>query len=308
MKNFLTALKLRQSSFILKLVPVSARMAPSILLIWPDGCSSVGRGPDNKADGVPYKHLQNYVVLLIILIGLFVPSILNASTTTTKTITSPPEFERLKYRISWQGLLKVGEGTISLQHKTKSYLLEMTAKSIRAFDLFFKVRDYFKSVVPEDFSSFSIYEKRIREGRYKRHDLVYYSPQEEKVTYKKNSEPMPELHASPPVFDPFSILFAYRFTCDKNHESCTLSATDGKHLDKVIIKKIKREKLEVPFGSFDSIKVQPIWERMHGVFRKKKGGHIYVWFDSRPPFIPLKMEAEIFIGKVVAVLIDYESH
>ncbi len=307
MKNFLTALKVRQSSFILKLVPVSARMAPPIVLPRPDGCSSVGRGPDNKADWVPYKDLQNYVALFIILIGLFVPSILYASTT-TKTITSPPEFERLKYRISWQGLLKVGEGTISLQHKTKSYLLEMTTKSIRAFDLFFKVRDYFKSVVPEDFSSFSIYEKKIREGHYKRHDLVYYSPQEEKITYRKNSEPMPELHASPPVFDPFSILFAYRFTCDKNHESCTLSATDGKHLDKVIIKKIKQEKLEVPFGSFDSIKVQPVWERMHGVFRKKKGGHIYVWFDSRPPFIPLKMEAEIFIGKVVAVLIDYESH
>lgn len=307
MKFFFTALNLIHTYCILKLVSVSARMAPAMLLARLGGCGYVGRGPDNRADGVPYKHLQNHVVLLLILISLFIPSILNASTT-TKTITSPPDFERLKYRISWQGLLKVGEGTISLQHSAKSYVLEMTAKSIRAFDLFFKVRDYFKSVLPEDFSSFSIYEKKIREGHYKRHDLVFYSPQTGKVTYIKNSEAMPELHASPPVFDPFSILFAYRFICDKYNEACTLSATDGKHLDKVIIKTIKREKLKVPFGSFDSIKVQPVWERMHGVFRKKKGGHVYVWFDSRPPFIPLKMEAEIFIGKVVAVLTDYESH
>ncbi len=212
-----------------------------------------------------------------------------------------PAHEDLEYNISWERVLRVGTGKITLKRTKDSYLLEMSAKSARFFDLFFKVRDQFRSIVPLDFSSFKLYEKRIREGRYRRHDYVTYDPLHGVVTYRKNGDPMPDLSVSPPVFDPFSILFAYRFTCPKD-SNCTLVATDGKHIDEVEVRLIKREEITVKAGTFSTIKVQPVWRRMQGVFRKKKGGHIYIWFEERPPYRPIKMEAEIFIGKIVAEL------
>lgn len=212
-----------------------------------------------------------------------------------------PSYERLDYNISWENILRVGTGKITLKRNNNSYLLEMTARSAKFFDLFFKVRDHFRSIVPLDFSSFRLFEKRIREGRYRRHDHITYDPEHGLVTYTKNGEPMPQLSIKPPVFDPFSILFAYRFTCSKD-ANCTLTATDGKHVDEVRVKLIKREKIKVKAGTFSTIKVQPVWRRMQGVFRKKKGGHVYIWLEAHPPYRPLKIEADIFLGKVVAEL------
>ena len=197
----------------------------------------------------------------------------------------------------------MGTGTIRMDQHNGYHILEMTARSARLFDLFFKVRDYFKSVVRPGFTSFQYYEKKIHEGKYRRHDQVWYDLDQHKITYKKNGELGSPHYAVPPIFDPLSALHAYRFLCPKEG-NCTLQATDGKRIDELTVIRLGEEQLNVGGRQYEAIKVMPVWQRMQGVFRKKKGGHVYVWFEKYPPFRPLKMEADIFIGKVVAKLVD----
>jgi len=216
---------------------------------------------------------------------------------------TPPYQERLMYRILFNGFFLVGKATIAFETKKDLYYLKMEAKSVNPVDVFFKVRDRFISKVAQDFKCFIFYEKRIREGGYKRHDIIHYN--KKTLTYIKNGKLKKKLKIPPPLFDPFSILYAYRFTCKKD-SICKIKATDGKKIEEVEVVPIKTEKIKIAAGVFEAIKVEPKWKKMKGVFRKKKKGHIYIWFTNDEKSIPLKVEASIFIGKIVGELVEFD--
>ena len=220
---------------------------------------------------------------------------------------SPPAFERLEYRLSWNRIISVGRGLLQMKGDGSTYLLTMTARSVRPIDFFFKIRDQFLCKVDRDFASFITYEKKVREGRYRRHDQVFYDRGSGKVVYIKNGEAEGEKLVPPPLYDPFSVLYAYRYRCALERP-CELLATDGRHLDKVTVIPKKRETVRVPAGRFRCWKVEPVWNRMQGVFRTRKGGYIHIWFTDDEYKIPVKMEAKIFLGKVVAELVRREMN
>ncbi len=199
----------------------------------------------------------------------------------------------------------MGKAAIHLKEEDNLIKLEMSARTVRPIDYLFKIRDRFYSELNSGLTYFLIYKKVVREGHYRRRDLVIYNPSTNIVTYERNGRPRGKIKIAPPLYDPFSILYAYRFMCDPSSE-CTLTATDGKHVDEVSVRPLKRERIKVPAGTFDTLKVEPRWKRMQGVFRTKRGGHIYVWFTNDQYRVPVKMEAEIFLGSVVGELIKWK--
>ncbi len=237
-------------------------------------------------------------IIIFFLFLWFVPTVLIAA--------EPSSFEHLEYRLSWNRILSVGRGSLEMENDGATYVLTMTARSVKPIDFFFKIRDWFRCRVSGNFTSFISYEKKVREGRYRRHDQVFYDQQTGKVVYVKNGKTEEEKKISPPLYDPFSVLYAYRYTCSLD-KPCELLATDGKHLDQVTIVPQKKETVKVPAGKFDCCKVEPVWKRMQGVFRTRKGGYIHIWFTDDEKRIPVKMEAKIFLGKVVAELVQCET-
>lgn len=212
-----------------------------------------------------------------------------------------PEEERLTYRILWNGVLVVGKSVLTLERHGGEYFLEMEARSVNPVDLFFTVRDRFFSRINAKLTSFIFYEKRVREGGYKRHDVIHYDEKENLLTYIKNGKLKKRIKLSPPIFDPFSVLYVYRFTCDEA-EACKIRTTDGKHVEEVEVVPLGVEKVKVAAGNFETVKVEPRWKKMRGVFKRKKGGHIFVWFTRDSKKLPVKVEAHIFLGKIVGEL------
>ncbi len=216
-----------------------------------------------------------------------------------------PVKEIFTYRITWNGIMPVGKASLKMERKGGIIAMEIKAKTINPVDVFFTVRDRFYASAPADLSSFTRYEKKLHEGKYRRHDLIMYDPSTGEVTYIKNGKKKAQWTHPPPLYDPFSILFAYRFLCAWD-KICRLPATDGKRLEEVEVVPIKEEKIKVAGTTFSAVKVEPRWRRMNGIFKKKKGGHVYVWFSKDKRRIPLKVEADIFLGKVTGVLHGWE--
>ncbi len=217
-----------------------------------------------------------------------------------------PKKEILTYRISWNKLIGIAKASIVMKRNQEVLTIEMKAKTVEPVDTFFSVRDYFFSSTIPDISSFLKYEKRIKEGHYHRHDEILYNPSTGKLVYYKNGKLKKEKTIPPPLYDPCSILYAFRFRCPPDKGTCTLPSTDGKRVEKIQVVSLAEEDVTVPAGSFHTFKVEPRWRKMNGVFRKKKGGHVYVWFTRDQRRIPVKVEVDIFLGKVVGELTGYE--
>jgi len=217
-----------------------------------------------------------------------------------------PQREILTYRISWNKLIGIAKASITMEKGEEVLTIKMKAKTVDPIDTFFSVRDYFFSSTTSDLSSFLRYEKRLKEGRYRRRDEVIYSPSTGELIYRKNGKLKSQKTVPPPLYDPCSILYAFRFRCSKESASCTIPSTDGKRVERIRVVPLAEETVKVPAGTFETIKVEPRWKKMKGVFRKKKGGHIYVWFTKDQRRIPVKVEVDIFLGKVVGELTGYE--
>ena len=217
-----------------------------------------------------------------------------------------PRKEVFTYRISWNRLIGIAKASIVMKRDKDVLTIEMKAKTVNPVDTFFSVRDYFFSSTTPEITSFLRYEKRLKEGHYRRHDEIIYNPSMGKLVYYKNGKLKKDKVIPPPLYDPCSILYAYRFRCPEKETGCILPSTDGRRVEKIQVVFLAEEEVKVPAGTFKTIKVEPRWKRMNGVFRKKKGGHVYVWFTEDQRHIPVKVEVDIFLGKVVGELTGYE--
>ncbi len=212
-----------------------------------------------------------------------------------------PREEAFTYRITWNKMMPVGEASLTMHRGEEVLSMEIKAKTIAPVDTFFSVRDRFFASAPKNLSAFLHYEKKLHEGKYRRHDIITYNPSTGLITYTKNGKKKTQWTHPPPLYDPFSILFAYRFLCSLD-KTCHLPTTDGKHTEEIEVVPIKQEEVKVAGKTFTTEKVEPRWKRMKGIFKKKKKGHIYIWFTKDQQRIPVKVEADIFLGKIVGTL------
>ncbi len=214
-----------------------------------------------------------------------------------------PKYEELRYVITWEGI-KVGEATISCQRWSGGYNLEMRVWSTGLVDKVYKVRDHFLSTLSSNLDHFIYYEKRIHEGHYHRHDLLKYRPRVCDLEYQKNQKHPRHLKVCPPILDPFSVLFRYRWGSEWEKESPVIPVTDGKHMERLTVKRIGYEKLKLALGEFDTVRVSPRWDRIRGVFKRKKNGRVWVWFSRDSARLPMQIEAELFLGSIKGRLVE----
>ena len=82
--------------------------------------------------------------------------------------------------------------------------------------------------------------------------------------------------------------------------------TDGK---KSVIGKarvIKREKITVPSGVYDTYLVEPDLEHIGGVFKKSKNAKLQIWVTADKRRIPVKVKSKVIVGSFIAELISIE--
>ena len=216
--------------------------------------------------------------------------------------------EKLIYEIRW-GLVPAGTGSLEVkkqanfQEDSSVYRIEVRAVSNAFLDVFYKVRDYSFSLYDSKAGISHRFEQQIREGKYHMDQVVEFDWKSKRF---KNSEnvrgrqlKLEEGELNLPAVDILSSLYLARSRSLQVGEEYTFNVHSGKYWP-LILKVLKREKVNVPAGSFECFMIEPFL-RDRGLF-VQKGKKLQVWMTADEKKVPVLIKAEIFIGQVTVEL------
>lgn len=216
------------------------------------------------------------------------------------------------YDIYW-GVIKVGMASIEIKDVVEiskdkyAYKIEAVAISSSFIDKIFKVRDINLGYLDVNMERSYGYFKDIKEGRYKFIEYMYFDYEKLKITGKKIKDKKTTVYEGiidENYFDVLSSLFYYCNSLNEIESEKKIKVHTTKKWDLQVInhgivslkldnKKIKAYKVEPKVGD-------------EGIFVSRKGRSLYVYISNHDR-IPVMLEAEVFLGNVVAKLVKTEK-
>ena len=222
---------------------------------------------------------------------------------TTSIWGNPPNFvgEELKYSAGFR-LFPAGNAILSLTldslNGKPAFLLATSVKTNSFLDAFYTVRDETLSWL--NIMDFSLLKavKKIREGKYHRNHSIHTIGDSLLIWNKKY------FTITEPVYDPIAFIYFLR--------SQELSLEDSFHFLSAGEKKVREvwvnitgiEKIKVPAGNFDCLKVEPV--SPDGKPLLKNNGELRVWLSNDDNKLPVKIEMKTNIGTMVMKLKEFK--
>ncbi len=213
--------------------------------------------------------------------------------------------ERLVFQIKY-GFLSAGSAVMAIPELVSErgylcYHLVSIAESSSWFAAFFEVRDVVESYLDVRNLVSRRFEKRLREGNFRSHDIVIFDHDRHVAVYpekKGRAVPMP-LDAQ----DILSSLYYVRMMDLKVGRSVHIENHADRKNYPLEIKVLRRERVKVPAGEFDCLVVEPIM-RASGIFRSE--GRLTVWLTDDEYKLPVLMRSKVVIGSVSAMLAEFD--
>ena len=222
---------------------------------------------------------------------------------TTSIWGNPPNFvgEELKYSAGFR-LFPAGNAILSLTldslNGKPAFLLATSVKTNSFLDAFYTVRDETLSWL--NIMDFSLLKavKIIHEGKYHRNHSIHTIGDSLLIWNKKY------FTITEPVYDPIAFIYFLR--------SQELSLEDSFHFLSAGEKKVREvwvnitgiEKIKVPAGNFDCLKVEPV--SPDGKPLLKNNGELRVWLSNDDNKLPVKIEMKTNIGTMVMKLKEFK--
>jgi len=245
--------------------------------------------------------------------------------------------EKLVYDLTWAGI-KAGTASLELINDEDKIKIISTACSAKVISVFYKVDDRVESTLaknennpPESphsplwkrdnppkspfskggkggFSGESLfigkpanYRLKLREGKHRKDKEVIFDPNNSKATYidhlkneRKNFD-VPDF-----VFDPLSGFYYLRTLRLEVGKSVYVTIFDSKKVWNVEVQVLRREKITLPIGAFDTIVIKPLM-KSEGIFYRK--GDIIIWLTDDMKRIPVMVQTKVKIGHITATLV-----
>ncbi len=211
------------------------------------------------------------------------------------------EGEKLTFAIQY-GLIYAGDATLEIRNisvidSVRSYHIISTARTNKAFDIVFKVRDRVESFMDFD-NLFSIrFEKHIREGDFKRDERVDFDQRKHLAVYPDKTVPIP-----PNTQDFLSALYHARTLPIEEGQAISMANHSGGKNYPIYVKVLGRERVRVPAGEFDCLIVEPVLQTS-SIFEHK--GKLTIWVTDDTLRMPVLMRSKVVIGAFEAVLKEY---
>ncbi len=212
--------------------------------------------------------------------------------------------ERLVFEVKY-GFVGAGTAVISIPEMVwyrghHCYHILSVAESNAFISAFFPVRDVAESLLDAREMVSRRFEKRLREGDFRAHDLVEFDHDRQIAIYPKKGRVVPlALNAQ----DILSSLYYVRMMKLEVGSSVSIENHADKKNYPLEIKVLRRERVKVPAGEFDCIVVEPVM-RTGGLFSQK--GRLWVWMTDDDVHMPVLMKSKIAIGSISVVLKSYE--
>ena len=240
------------------------------------------------------KLRNNILVIILLLI------------TSSFLMSKPPDSlpwrvgENLTFAIKW-GIIICGYATMNIREKIRlgdrdTYRIVVIARSAPFFDPFYKVRNRIESYIDGENLYTVRYEKKIREGRYKKDTVIIYD-HENRVACENGYK----FEITEGIQDVLSSLYYLRTKELKVGASYEFDVGTSKKTWPLVVNVIKKEEITTPLGKFKTLLVKPKL-REKGIFRAK--GDLKVWLTDDEKKIPVKMRSKIDIGSITAILIE----
>jgi uncharacterized protein DUF3108 len=206
--------------------------------------------------------------------------------------------ECLTYIVKWEF---VTGGTASMNISRDStnpscLRIEAQARSTGIVDLFFEVRDTFRSVVDAQTLLPSRFDRRQHEGSYHR-DSTYIFDQKRQLV-RSNGNVIP---TGGPVYDMLSIVYRVRTLPLVVGQSVSAEVYEGGKVYPTEVKVLRRERVKIRAGTFDCLVTEPVL-RSEALFKQK--GKIWIWFTDDTLRIPVLMKSAVAVGEISTELIS----
>lgn len=208
--------------------------------------------------------------------------------------------ERLEFEIRY-GAIPAGSASLEVKGRSTSegdvYRIVSRARSNDAVSLFFEVNDVVVSEVDAETAVPLFFEKRLREGPFKRDEWAVYEP----AGVVRTEED--EYRIEPGTRDILSALYYVRgHELEVGDEVVVKAFEGGKNYD-ARVKVLRRERVETGGRDYACIVIEP--DIAEGAFAKT--GKLLIWLTDDALKIPVLMKSKVAIGSFVARLVG-SSH
>ncbi len=214
--------------------------------------------------------------------------------------------EKLTFDVKY-GFVTAGVATMAIPKIRRisgreAYNITFEVNSVPSFDWIYKVRDHYESYMDTAGLFPWRFEQHIREGGYSR-DFSAFFDQRRGLAKTSGGE-----YKIPKYVNDIVSAFYFARTLDYSHLKVDdLFRLQNFYKDSVYsldVKYLGKEQTEVPAGTFNCIKVEPVIQK-GGLFKSE--GSIIVWLTDDKLKVPVKVKTKVVIGSIDAVLTDYEG-
>jgi hypothetical protein len=217
-------------------------------------------------------------------------------------VAAPPVPERLTYDLSWLGI-PIGSASQEISDEKGVRRIVSHASSNAWLSSFYPVDDRTETLLspvgpfPGTVRS---YRMVFREGGWQRdREIVFDAERRIARFHDRVSGERTEIPYEPPLFDVYGSFYHVRSLPLEVGKSCRLSILDGRQVRRIEVRVLRRERVTVPAGTFDTIVVQPVVAQ-EGIFERKRG--ITIWLTDDDRRVPVKARTKVKVGSVTAEL------
>ena len=217
--------------------------------------------------------------------------------------------ERLKFDVSWYGVnggTSVFEVSNAVYDNKSVIKISSTLKSNSVISLFYPVKDVVESYVDMKNLQPYRYRSRQQEGSYRSDKEIVFNREKNLATFihHKAGGKTQVSETTAGVHDPLSVVYFLRTIPLEAGQSVNIDVYDGMKNWTVVFQGVAKEKVVVPAGTFDTIKVKTLI-KFEGLFVNK--GEVFIWFTDDEVKIPVKMESKIKVGTITAQLTEKQG-
>ncbi|MEW6584035.1 MAG: DUF3108 domain-containing protein [Nitrospirota bacterium] len=248
-----------------------------------------------------YKHKLSWIAFTVLLLSGVLHFTMLSEASHIVSFRVP---EKFIYDLTWAGI-KAGTASLESLDEGDKVRIVSTARSADWVSMFYTVDDRIESTLSKNTKSAVgqplRYRLRIREGRHRRDKEVLFSAGADRATYidhlknQRKEYPLPGL-----AFDPISSFFYVRLAKLVVGEPVFVTIFDSKKVWNVEVQVLRKERVSLQIGTFDTVVIRPVL-KSEGIFFRK--GDILIWLTDDMRRIPVKLQTKVAVGNITATLV-----
>jgi hypothetical protein len=216
--------------------------------------------------------------------------------------------EKLTFVLKWT-VIPAGEAVLEVMPQEiidneETHHFVLTARSNAFVDPFYKVRDRIDAWTDRAVSRSVLYRKKQHEGRTRRDITVTFDWERNTVSYSNHGKKRAPVPISEGTFDPLSVFYWFRLQEIMVGKQVKRMVTDGKKKVLGIADVVRKEKIKVPAGIFETYLIEPDISHIGGVFEKSPDAKIQLWISADGKRIPIRIKSKVVVGSFSGELVS----